>query len=115
MTHNSSGSLPEWTLADRLRKIRRDRHMTQEQIATELGIKAVTWSSWESDRTHPADVLGLAVNIERRFGVPAAWTLGILGTVERRGQGGPPAAEHRSFRRRWTDAFGVSGGGVVAA
>ena len=84
MTHNTPGSVPEWTMADRLRKIRRDRHLTQEQIAREgLGVKAVTWSSWEAGRTHPHDVLGLAVAIERRFGVPAAWTLGILGGVER--------------------------------
>ena len=104
MTHN--GSVPEWNLADRLRKIRRDRHMTQEQIAAELGIKAVTWSSWEADRTHPQDVLGLAVAIERRFGVPASWTLGILGGVDRR----RGTAPDQRVRRRWNDSpmFGNS-------
>jgi transcriptional regulator with XRE-family HTH domain len=103
MTHNQSSGVPEWNLADRLRKVRRDRGLTQDQIARELGIKAVTWSSWEADRTHPADVIGLAVSIERRFGVPSSWTLGILGGVDRRSseQGGAP--EQRLHRRRWSD------------
>jgi len=99
MTHNPS--VPEWNLADRLRKIRRDRKLTQEQIAAELGIKAVTWSAWEAGRTRPHDITGLAVAIERRYGVPAAWTLGVLGGVDRR-RGEVP--EQRGFRRRWTDA-----------
>ena len=111
MTHNTP-SVPEWSMADRLRKIRRDRHMTQEQIANELAVKPVTWSSWEAGRTHPHDVLGLAVAIERRFGVPAAWTLGILGGVERR-QGNTPAPEPRP-RRRWTDMAGFGGGAQAA-
>ena len=111
MTTQAGGGLPEWNLADRLRKIRRDRHMTQEQIATELGIKPVTWSSWEAGRTHPQDVLALAVAIERRFGVPASWTLGILGGVERRRGMGTP--EQRTFRRRWTDA-GFGGQALTA-
>lgn len=77
MTHNLSG-VPSWSLCDRLRKVRRDRHLTQEQMAAALGVKAVTWSSWESGRTRPHDVVGLASSIELRFGVPAAWVLGVL-------------------------------------
>ena len=101
MAHNSS--VPEWQLSDRLRKIRRDRHLTQEQFAVEIGVKPVTYASWESGRNHPEDVISLAVAIERRFGVPAAWTLGVLGTnFERRGRGDVP--EQRNMRRRWTDA-----------
>lgn len=73
--------VPQWSLADRLRKIRRDRHLTQEQIAHELGVKAVTWSAWEAGRTRPHDVVGLAGSLEQRYGVPAAWTLGVLNSV----------------------------------
>jgi transcriptional regulator with XRE-family HTH domain len=95
------GQLPEWSLADRLRKIRRDRHMTQEEFAHELGVKAVTLAAWESGRNRPDDVLELAVAIERRFGVPAAWTLGVLNTsFDRRHQQVPSVRE----RRRWNDA-----------
>jgi transcriptional regulator with XRE-family HTH domain len=112
MTHNPSGSLPEWQLSDRLRKIRRDRQMTQEQIAQELGVKPVTWSSWEAGRTHPSDVLGLAVSIERRFGVPAAWTLGVLNTsFDRRVQQLPSPRE----RRRWNDAPSFRAHGLMAS
>jgi transcriptional regulator with XRE-family HTH domain len=71
-------NLPEWSLADRLRKIRRDRHMTQDEMAHRLGIKPVTYSAWEAGRNRPEDVVQLASLIESRFGVPAAWTLGVL-------------------------------------
>jgi transcriptional regulator with XRE-family HTH domain len=98
------GPLPEWTLADRLRKIRRDRHLTQQEIAGELGIKSVTWAAWESGRNRPEDVLQVAVAIERRYGVPAAWTLGVLHTQDRRSQQATP--EQRQ-RRRWTDMPGM--------
>lgn len=70
--------LPEWSLADRLRKIRRDRHLTQDEIAHQLGIKPTVWSAWEAGRNRPGDVIGLATIIETRYGVPAAWTLGVL-------------------------------------
>ena len=86
--------------------------MTQEAFAHELGVKSAAWSSWEAGRTHPSDVIALAVAIERRFGVPAAWTLGILGGVERR-QGNTPAPEPRP-RRRWTDMAGFGGGAQAA-
>jgi transcriptional regulator with XRE-family HTH domain len=100
MAHNPDGQLPTWSLGDRLRKIRRDRRLTQEEIAHELGIKPVSWAAWEAGRTHPRDVVELAASIERRYGVPAGWTLGILGGVDRRRQNIPSQAA----RRRWTDA-----------
>lgn len=111
MTHNPS--VPEWSLGDRLRKIRRDRGLTQEQIAAELGIKGVTWSAWEAGRTHPNDVIALAVIIERRYGVAASWTLGILGGVDRR-RGDVPE-QQQQYRRRWTDAPSFGNGVQMAA
>lgn len=73
-----NAAIPSWTFADRIRKIRRDRHLTQEQMAQALDVKAVTLSAWEAGRTRPHDVVELAGVIERKFGVPAAWTLGVL-------------------------------------
>lgn len=114
MTHNPSG-VPSWSLADRLRKVRRDRHLTQEQMAAALGVKAVTWSSWESGRTRPHDVVGLASSIELTFGVPAAWVLGVLtsppsqtGEIPlQRSSGLPPVPptprRNRTWGRRWDD------------
>jgi transcriptional regulator with XRE-family HTH domain len=109
-------NVPEWTLADRLRKIRRDRHMTQEAFAAELGVKAVTFASWEAGRSHPVDVIELAVAIERRFQVPAAWTLGVLNTnFDRRGSA--PASSgsvpEQRLRRRWSDPPLPGGGSVT--
>lgn len=71
--------------------------MTQAEIADALGIRAVTWGSWEADRNRPEDVVGLAQAIEERFGVPAAWTLGVL------------------HGRRATDADPLSRASVTAA
>jgi transcriptional regulator with XRE-family HTH domain len=97
---NTPDGLPTWSFADRLRKIRRDRHLTQEQIAREIGVKAVTWASWEANRNRPGDVVEVAARIERRYGVPAAWTLGVLGSSDRRVA---PAVPPQADRRRWTD------------
>lgn len=97
----SAGNIPEWQLSDRLRKIRRDRHLTQAAIAKELGITAEAWAAWEAGRNRPKDVIGLAAAIERRYGVPAAWTLGVLASFDRRSSDQPPS--QRTRRRRWTD------------
>ena len=79
--------LPEWNLSDRLRKIRRDHHLTQEEMAQRVGTKAVTLAAWEEGRNRPKDVVALAQAIEREFDVPAAWTLGVLSG--RRADDGP--------------------------
>jgi transcriptional regulator with XRE-family HTH domain len=70
--------IPEWSLADRLRKIRRESRMSQEDFSATLGIKSTTWAAWESGRQQPSRVLELADAIEREFDVPAAWTLGVM-------------------------------------
>lgn len=97
MSNSPGGHVPEWQLSDRLRKIRRDRGLKQDEIARELGITAQAWSAWEAGRNRPKDVVSLAAQIERRYGVPASWTLGVL-NVERRQQNIPTQQ-----RRRWTD------------
>lgn len=101
MAHN----LPQWTLADRLRKIRRDRHLTQEEVAAALDIKPVTWSAWEAGRTRPHDVVELATRIELTYGVPAAWTLGVLSPPNATNPIGIPVqrAPGQNHGRRWDD------------
>lgn len=97
----SSSGVPEWNFADRLRKIRRDRHLTQEEFAERLGVKPVTFSAWEAGRSRPHDITEIAQTIERVFGVPAAWTLGVLEPAPERRRSEVPEPR---FRRRWTDA-----------
>lgn len=92
--------IPTWSLADRLRKIRRESHMSQEDFSAVLGVKTTTWAAWESGRNSPERVLELADAIEREFDVPAAWTLGLL---DRPRVGGDLVAAMQHQRRRATD------------
>jgi transcriptional regulator with XRE-family HTH domain len=88
-------------MADRLRKIRRDSKMSQEDFAHVLGIKPTTWAAWESGRNHPERVLELANLIEERLDVPAAWLLGLLDNRPTRT--GDMVAAMQPQRRRATD------------
>jgi DNA-binding XRE family transcriptional regulator len=72
---------PAWDWCDRMRKIRRDiAHMSQEQMAELLEMRAATYSAWEGGRAKPHRKLAerVALRIEERFAgqVSAAWVLG---------------------------------------
>ena len=70
--------VPEWTIGDRLRKIRRSiGGITQEEMAKLLNVKAVTYSAWESDTNKPRSLVAISKRIEMATGVPAAWVLGL--------------------------------------
>lgn len=72
--------IPEWSIADRLRKIRRDyAHMDQDQFADALGVKPSRYGAWETGRNKPENLVDLARRVEEVTGVPAAWTLGVYG------------------------------------
>lgn len=102
MTHNETPSwVPQWSLADRLRKIRRDSHMSQDDFAHTLGVKPTTYAAWEVGRNSPERILELAQTIEDAFDVPAAWTLGLLDNRPTRG--GDLVAALQPQRRRATD------------
>jgi transcriptional regulator with XRE-family HTH domain len=70
---------PEWTIADRLRRIRRETGLTQEAFAERLQLKGQRYSAWESGRNHPPATVfvSLAERIEETFGVAVEWTLGL--------------------------------------
>lgn len=93
--------IPAWSLADRLRKIRRDSHLSQEDFAHALGVKPTTYAAWEIGRNQPERILELAGLIEEAFDVPAAWTLGLLDRPSRRVT--DHVAAMQSQRRRATD------------
>ena len=70
--------VPEWDFSDRLRKIRREvAHLTQEQMAAELGTTQRAYAAWESGRTKPDDIVAVAKRIGLRWRIPPAWTLGL--------------------------------------
>lgn len=69
---------PPWTLADRLRKVRRDvLEISQNEFAERLGIGSKSYSAYEADRGRPRDVVALARRVQLISGVPAAWLLGV--------------------------------------
>jgi transcriptional regulator with XRE-family HTH domain len=71
--------VPEWTLADRLRRIRRDTGKSQVDFAVSIGAGPKAYASWEADRNSPRgpELVALAKRIELAYGVSAAWTLGL--------------------------------------
>lgn len=106
------GWLPEFTLAERLRKIRRDLHLTQEEFAARLNVKPERLGGWESGRNRPKAPVEVAQLIEDEFGVPAWWTLGLRNEAPRPGGpgGGLGRVRHQGLepRTRWFSAAGRS-------
>lgn len=70
---------PEWTVADRLRRIRRDTGLTQGAFASQLQVGEQRYSAWESGRNQPPmdDFVAIAKRIEMAYKVAAEWTLGL--------------------------------------
>ena len=71
--------VPEWTLADRLRKIRRLTGMPQGEFARAINVPEPRYAAWESGRNQPhsSDLLAVAKRIELLTQVPATWVLGL--------------------------------------
>lgn len=69
--------VPQWTTADRLRKIRREAGLTGAEMATLLGYSPKRYEAWENGRNRPTDPVELARKIQDTLGVPASWTLGL--------------------------------------
>jgi transcriptional regulator with XRE-family HTH domain len=69
--HAESGDVPEWDLADRLRKALRQADVGVQEIASYLGVDRSTVSTWINGRIKPS------VQTKRlwalRTGVPYAW------------------------------------------
>lgn len=72
-------TVPEWTLADRLRKVRLLTGLNQKGMASSLGLSAPTYSAYESGRNQPRanQLMSMIKRIELMTGVPATWMLGI--------------------------------------
>lgn len=92
--------VPQWSLADRLRKIRRDSHLSQSDFANAIGVKPTTFAAWEAGQNQPERILELADAIEAAFDVPAAWLLGLMDRPK--GRGVDSVAEMPTQRRRAT-------------
>jgi DNA-binding XRE family transcriptional regulator len=70
--------VPQWTFADRIRKVRRDvLQIEQSAFADQLGVTRQAYAAWESGRNEPRSILAVAKRIEAMSRVPAAWILGV--------------------------------------
>lgn len=78
---------PPWTFGDRLRKVRRSRHLSQREFARLLSESEKSIANWEGDVSRPRDVVSLSRKVQDTYGVPAEWLLGI-GLHTRGYQGG---------------------------
>ena len=67
-----------WDFGDRLRKIRKAAGITQTELADILGCGAKSLAAWEIGTNTPRNIVSIAKRIEMAYGVPAAWTLGIV-------------------------------------
>lgn len=67
--------VPQWSLGDRLRKIRRMMGISQAEFAAQLGQNQKTYAAWELDTSHPRNVVAMAKRVEAMTGVPAGWVL----------------------------------------
>ena len=70
---------PHFDFSDRIRKVRRDiAHLTQKQMAEELGVNQKAYEAWEAGRNKPDDIVAIAKRIALRWrGISAAWVLGV--------------------------------------
>lgn len=63
--------IPEWTIADRLRKAREHAQLEQRELAADLGISRNTVNNYEHARHSPRRPVVLAWGI--RCGVDVGW------------------------------------------
>jgi transcriptional regulator with XRE-family HTH domain len=74
----ASAWTPQWSLGDRIRKIRHEMGLGQVEFAAKIGVTRAALGSWESGyAAGPRDVVSLAKRIELLSGVPAEWVLGL--------------------------------------
>ena len=90
--------VPEWSFADRLRKVRREVNLTQREFAQNLSVPEPRYAAWESDRATPSNVVTIAKAIQLATGVPAGWLLGV---------DAPPTAPVTSAAAESTDNSGA--------
>ena len=62
-------AIPEWTLADHLRKARQTTGLNQREFAERLGVKYTAYAQWEADNNRPRDVVMVAKRVEMLTGI----------------------------------------------
>jgi len=89
-----TGTRPEWTLADRLRKAREVAGLHQHELAAELGISSTSIGNYEAGRSRPRRPVLTVWAL--RCGVPLSWLLeGDVEALPRVGSNHQPAGNDR--------------------
>jgi DNA-binding transcriptional regulator YiaG len=74
----SSGTVPEWTLGDRLRKAREHAGLKQDEMAAIIEVSPATISNWETGARHPrGGELRMIHQWSEVTRVPETWLLGV--------------------------------------
>lgn len=76
-THAHETWVPEWTFGDRLRKVRREKKVTQDQAARALNVSSPQIAAWETGNNTPRDIVAIAKRCQLAWDVPAEWMLGF--------------------------------------
>lgn len=79
------------TFGERIRALRKEQGMTQEELAQRLSVSRQTVSKWEGDLTQPD--LERVIDLGKLFGVTADYLL--TGDGEQPGPGGEPRKQQR--------------------
>ncbi|WP_456821125.1 helix-turn-helix domain-containing protein [Cellulomonas sp. URHB0016] len=69
--------IPDWTLADKLRKARQRTGADQRTFAEQLGVTSSAYAQWEAGRATPRDLVTIAKRVEAATDVDARWLLGL--------------------------------------
>ena len=87
----SRAAAPDWTIDDRIRKIRRISGMNQHDFAESVDVAVSVLKHWEAGTRQPrrSDLLMFAVKCQVTHGVPAWWTLGQDGPFDILADGDP--------------------------
>ena len=79
-TQRAEGYEPQFTLGDKLRRIRRDHNLQQDAFAEMLGVTAKAYGAWESGTNTPRGdtLIEIARRVEALYGQTARdWLLGF--------------------------------------
>ena len=89
-------SIPEFTYGDRVRRVRLDTGLTQDEFAEQIGVTQAVISRHEKLDAPPSrNTRSLALLIQLRYDVPAKWTL--AGEIPVQRELGQVTGEYRMF------------------
>jgi transcriptional regulator with XRE-family HTH domain len=84
MTHLSCHLVPgplDWTLGDRLRKIRRHHRLSQREFAAWVGVRRSELARWEAGRSDGGPTMAVARRVCGLYDVPMNWLMGLVDHV----------------------------------